>query len=311
MNHPSQRLGSGLTLVLVALMVGAAELFHEREILFPEVTALAVGLWVAPRMPWQTTRARIFLCITGYAVLGVCIVRFLPVPLFVQALLGFCLGAAGLILTRTTFFPLLSAIVLPILLGTRSWIYPISAAILAGILVLSEWWLVRRGVRPAAEFSPPPLHFDVQLRLWIARLCVVAALAALALGTGVRFAMAPPLLVGFVELTAPDSPARTKPVRIAALVCFSGACGAFSRLCLSGVFGLPLTVSALVATAAVLLVMCRARLFFPPAAAIATLAMLVDASAVATYPFQIAAGVLLLTLCACAISGQRVRATTE
>lgn len=35
------------TLLLVGIMVGVAELLNEKEIIFPEITALAVGYMVA------------------------------------------------------------------------------------------------------------------------------------------------------------------------------------------------------------------------------------------------------------------------
>ena len=40
------------TVLMVALMVGAAELLGEKEIIFPEITALAVGALVAPKQAW-------------------------------------------------------------------------------------------------------------------------------------------------------------------------------------------------------------------------------------------------------------------
>lgn len=41
------------TLLLVGLMVGIAELLNEKEIIFPEITALAVGYMVAQKRSWK------------------------------------------------------------------------------------------------------------------------------------------------------------------------------------------------------------------------------------------------------------------
>lgn len=35
-------------LVMILLMIGAAELLHEKEILFPEMAALTIGMWIGP-----------------------------------------------------------------------------------------------------------------------------------------------------------------------------------------------------------------------------------------------------------------------
>ncbi len=41
------------TLLLVGIMVGIAELLNEKEIIFPEITALAVGYMVAQKRSWK------------------------------------------------------------------------------------------------------------------------------------------------------------------------------------------------------------------------------------------------------------------
>ena len=45
-----------MTIALVAAMVGVAELLGEKEIIFPEITALAIGAWIAPQQVWRTNR---------------------------------------------------------------------------------------------------------------------------------------------------------------------------------------------------------------------------------------------------------------
>ena len=49
-----QLLSDGLVLAIVAAMVGAAELTGQSEIIFPEITAIAVGAFLAPRLAWRT-----------------------------------------------------------------------------------------------------------------------------------------------------------------------------------------------------------------------------------------------------------------
>ena len=56
-------LPSLISLALAAGMVAAAELLHEKEIIFPEITAIAIGALAAPRQVWNTSRLRLLLTI--------------------------------------------------------------------------------------------------------------------------------------------------------------------------------------------------------------------------------------------------------
>ena len=44
------------TLIIVVAMVGAAQITGEKEIIFPEITAIAVGMLLAPKRSWQTSK---------------------------------------------------------------------------------------------------------------------------------------------------------------------------------------------------------------------------------------------------------------
>ena len=130
-----------MTIALVAAMVGVAELLGEKEIIFPEITALAIGAWIAPQQVWRTNRLRIVLMIAIFAVLGVCLVRYLPLTLYLQVIIAFAIVSVGFLLSGTTFAPVISAMVLPVLLGTTSWVYPLAATAMALIIVLGQWFL--------------------------------------------------------------------------------------------------------------------------------------------------------------------------
>ena len=41
-------------------MVAAAEITGEREIIFPEITAIAMGALAAPKQVWNTSKLRLF-----------------------------------------------------------------------------------------------------------------------------------------------------------------------------------------------------------------------------------------------------------
>lgn len=61
---------------MVMLMVGIAEWTGEKEIIFPEMAALAVGLWVIDKRVWKVGRWQLIGLMTAGAVAGVCIVRY-------------------------------------------------------------------------------------------------------------------------------------------------------------------------------------------------------------------------------------------
>ena len=56
-------------------MVGVSELLGEKEIIFPEITALTVGAIAAPKHSWKVSRARMILLIAVCSVIGILIVR--------------------------------------------------------------------------------------------------------------------------------------------------------------------------------------------------------------------------------------------
>ena len=76
--NKNQNIAMGISLAVVAIMVGSAEIFGEKEIIFPEITAVAMGALIAPVQSWNTSRTRLFAAIVSVAVAGVCIVRFIP-----------------------------------------------------------------------------------------------------------------------------------------------------------------------------------------------------------------------------------------
>ena len=41
--NKNQNIAMGISLAVVAIMVGSAEIFGEKEIIFPEITAVAMG----------------------------------------------------------------------------------------------------------------------------------------------------------------------------------------------------------------------------------------------------------------------------
>lgn len=104
-------------------MVGVSELMGEKEIIFPEMAALTIGMWIVDKKVWTVSRLKLVLLMSIGAIVGVCIVRYSPFPLIVNLCISFAFSAICLQVSRTTLIPQISACMLPILLGTESWVY--------------------------------------------------------------------------------------------------------------------------------------------------------------------------------------------
>lgn len=294
-------LAPAVTVLLVVGMTGAAEGLEEPEILFPEITALAIGAWLAPLMVWRTSRTRLFVLITASAMLGVLIVRCCPLPLFWQLCLAFLLSQLLLTASGTSFAPMTSALVLPVLLGTTSWVYPLSAAVMTAAIVGVQRLLEAVGLCESAVFVPRPFSlretFGMSSPLY-KRLLTATALLLLATASGWRFCAAPPLLVAFIELSNPACPARSRPLKTVTVVALCTLAGSLVRYVLCVRSGLPLTLAAMLIALGLVLFVRFSGFYFPPAGAMAVLTLLVPETALTLLPLQALLGMALLTAAA-------------
>ena len=96
--------------ILVGGMTAAAVLLNNCEIIFPEIAAIAVGALVAPKFSWNANKLRIFIYITVCAVIGVVLVKWLPLPIWAQMIIAFLLAQILLLNSETSFAPMISAI---------------------------------------------------------------------------------------------------------------------------------------------------------------------------------------------------------
>lgn len=279
-----------LTVFIVFLMVGLSELLHEKEIVFPEITALAVGFLIAPKQVWRTNAVRTTILIAICAVCGILIVRYYPVALWLQVSTAFLLCQLIFIFSGTGFAPMISAMVLPVLMGTETVIYPITAVILTVAVLLCRQLLIKLELREAYDFEklPPPGAADV--KDMICRVMCGAIVIFTALAFEWKFAVAPPLLVAFTEFAAKGSSARKKPVRAVMTIFMCALAGAICRLLFNTGVDLSLTLTACIATVLVVLIMRITGMYMPPAGALAILPMIIPETVVVYYPFQILLG---------------------
>lgn len=284
------------TLLLVGLMVGVAELLNEKEIIFPEITALAVGYMVAQKRSWKVNGKRMLLLITICATVGVLIVRYSRLTLFPQMIIAFSFAQILFMFSGTTFAPFVSAIVLPVMMQTKSFIYPISAVILTIFVIGFHKLFLKMKIREDEEYIPVMLNSKDDIIDTALRIVCVAIVGFVAIYFDFKFVIAPPLLVAFTEFSRPRNKVRNKPIKTVLIISGCALVGSFSRYLFTIKLDLPLTISALIATLVMLLILTCTKMYMPPVGAITILSMIIQQSSVITYPLQIFIGSVVIIL---------------
>ena len=287
------------TLLLIAAMFAMAEYGGQGEIIFPEIAALALGAWIMERPPWQGSALHFWISPTLAALTGVLIVRFFsydPVPMITAA---FCLVVLQLKLLRSGVLPSISAAILAIITRCDSWQYPLSVCVLTATVSLGYRFLNSHA--PVGKPAPGPGDESAE-NLWSSEesseefthwgklLAAVMLVSTVASVSGQIFMVAPPLIVAVVELSKPGGRLRDRWVAILGLLVFAAFSGVFWYGLLHTTLGLPLWLSAGVATLTVFFAYHRLRLPFPPAVAIALLPTIVPVESLWLYPWQVTAG---------------------
>lgn len=284
------------TLLLVGIMVGIAELLNEKEIIFPEITALAVGYMVAQKRSWKVNGKRMLLLITICATVGVLIVRYSGLALFPQMIIAFSFAQILFMFSGTTFAPFVSAIVLPVMMQTKSFIYPISAVVLTILVIGFHQLFLKMKIREDEEYIPVMLNSKDDIIDTALRIVCVAIVGFVAIYFDFKFVIAPPLLVAFTEFSRPRNKVRNKPIKTVLAITGCALVGSLSRYLLTIKLELPLTVSALIATLIMLLILTYTKMYMPPVGAITILSMIIPEISVITYPLQIFVGSVVIIL---------------
>lgn len=298
---PSKGLVLGLALAVIGAMVGAAEILKIEDIIFPEAAALTIGFWIAPVCPWRVEPQKGVAMMVIAGVLGYGISALLPAPLLVKIAAGYGCGAALIVLSRSSLYPVFSAVMLPVILGVDTSAYVAAVAVLASVILLLSG-AVHGGAGAAQPEQEGALPVKVQLIRFGLLLAFVLILAVLGVRLGHMMFIAPPLIVGAAGIV--DNP---KPIPILLLVkililCAAAAVlGAGCRLVLTETMGIAAWISAAAAFALVLLLAWRWGLWFPPAGAVTLLAYLVPARGLPTYFLWIALGAAALGASAVAV----------
>lgn len=285
-----------VTLILVGCMTVSAEILNEKEIIFPEITALAIGFLITEKSSWKVNGKRMLSLIPVCAVLGVLIVKYVTIGIYPQVVLAFTVSQIIFLFSKTTFAPLISAIVLPVMMQTTSFVYPIAAFFLTLAVILFRKIFDKTGIKTKENFVPIKLNLKSDIADTVIRIICVAVIGYIAFLCNIKYMVAPPLLVVFTEFSRPKNKARNKPIKPILVLTSCAFVGAFTRFLINISFGLPLTIAALAATVIMLIILHYSKMYMPPVGAITILSMVISEEILFTYPLQIFLGSVVFIL---------------
>lgn len=276
-------------------MVFISQYLNNPEIIFPEIAAIAVGGLVSPKLSWNVNKWRMFLCIVICAVGGVLIVRFIPAPIWLQMIIGYFLAQLVFIFSRTTFAPMISAMVLPIMLQTSTVVYIFSAIGFTALIIVIRYILEKFGIVSKENYIKLLSPKSVDYTKVIVRSIIVLPITFCMLQFDWKFAVAPPLLVAFTEFSNSNKTSKFL-FKAAALITSASFLGTMCRYVLTVKLEIPLFISAVMGMILVILLMNIVKLYIPPAGAVTILAMLIPEKYLLIYPLEILLGITLLAI---------------
>lgn len=279
-----------VSVITVILMVTAAFVTGEKEIIFPEIAALTVGAFISDKLPWRTGMVRMLLLMTLGAFIGYGLSVYSPFPLYVNIIAAFTVCIIILSIAKSTMLPMISAAVLPVLTNVQSLVYPVSVLLLTLTVIEIRQLMLYYGVIEKTEFSDemPRSRQEIARRIWL--ITVFAILAAAAVISGMTFIIAPPLAVILAEAAQRDTPVRKDPFGFFLCTILCAFAGTASRMVLCDLFGLNMITGVGTAAASAVFFLIMFKKPFPPAAALAVLPFILPESVIAVYPFQVVTG---------------------
>ena len=287
-----------IPVVIIALMFEAAIIFHDQEILFPEIAAIAIGALVSPQLSWKTSRIRILITIMVAAICGMLIVAYVHLPVTYEMLLAYFIGQILLLSSETTFAPMISAIVLPVMLQTRSINYLISAFVFTSLILVVHYFFEKKGLVEVKPVVFSSMWNKEKITIMLARTLLAFIGIVLAFRFDFKFAVAPPLLVAFTEFTNPQGKVRKKPMQAILLIFVCALVASYSRYMLAMQLKMSLIIPVCVTSMFVIFMIATTKMYIPPAGAIGILAFLIPEGAVIYYPLHVFVGIAMMMLLA-------------
>jgi len=307
---------------VVVLMFALAEITRKKEIIFPEIAAIGIGCLLTTKRAWRVTNKQMLAWIAISAWVGTLISMYLPGPKAFQLIFAFAIAQFFYTYSTTTFAPMNSAVVLPVLLESKGVVYPLAAMLLTiviiGITLFIEQLFIpakKRAEKKRQEeyrrlkqtYRGPgrgPIRLPIRKKtaviasVW--RVCVMTILCMFAFYFHMPYLIAPPLLVAFTEFTRTKNLAMKMKATTVLEITLCAFAGSICRYYISMEYGLPLSLAAAFTMILVFSIQSLCKLKLPPAGALAILAMLVPEEAVLSYSVQILAGAIVYVAAAAA-----------
>lgn len=293
-----------LAIMLVIFMCLISGYVGDKEIIFPEIAALAIGAWLMEESSWGNKSLNFWLSPTMAAITGYIILKFLPYNPFLMVAGAFVLVVVQLKMLNSEMFPSLSAAILPIIIHTQSWIYPMSVCILTAIIacgkkIIDNYYNKRvNGGRLVKNInvSGKVIFTKEEAIHWAKLLISILLVSAIALYFKWDYIITPSLIVAFVGLSKPGGKTHTKSVLILIVLVSSAFLGVFWVYIINYCLYWPIWISAGLSMICVLFIYHLFEFTLPPAAAIALLPTIIPVKGLWMYPWQILIGSVIFLL---------------
>ncbi|ODA39997.1 Integral membrane protein [Desulfosporosinus sp. BG] len=287
--------------LLVIAMYTAAVILPQKEIIFPELAALAVGTWVLGNHRWLHQPLLICISPTLAAVTGIIIVHFLSQYQVFAILLAFVVVSIELSIMRSHVTPSISAAILPIFLRIDSLYYPLAVGVLTVIVAFPQNWSLLTGkeklhVSQILPIDKDLLAYNRNFLKWLSIYAGVILITLFAFFIHWQFIVAPPLIVAFVEIIQHREGISVQRFRLLWLIGCSAVWGTFSMQVLYNMAHLSTVIVAAFSVIGVLLLFRFLKISFPPAMAIALLPTIIPGEYLKLYSLQVCTGAFLFVV---------------
>lgn len=286
-----------LAIFLVIAMFIISGHINNKEFIFPEISALAVGAWVMKQSPWKTSMFKLWFSPSLAALTGFFIIKMFSYSPFLMITGAFCLVIIQLKLARSCVLPSISAAILPIITRADSWAYPLSVGVLTGIIAVGRILIINTPAKESrSDLSETSQELSGEFLHWGKIFLGISAITLIALQFNMLYIIAPPLIVTFVELSNPNSKLRQRLGEIFTLLAFAATGGVLSLYFVHYVWQWPIWVSSALAFLGLVVLYIALKLAFPPAAAICLLPTLLPEVRLLDYIWQVLLGTVIFML---------------
>ena len=153
---------------LVILMLVVAVVLGQRDVLFPEIAGMAMGVLVFPVPHWIRKPVHLWLSPTLAAFIGTAM-NNLDVSPVMKLWIGLAVIVILMHVFRVNFGPTIPAALLPIFLDLHDYIFAIATAVFTFVIMLAAFMMRKADQAPAGRFrkKTDTVIITVILGLWI------------------------------------------------------------------------------------------------------------------------------------------------